>query len=146
MSRIDATSFAPYPTRKTMDTNQKKKVHPFPFVDLPATPANANPLLERDLEGVIEAAARGDPFAIDLVRPTVLRVARDALVDATQARLVANGVLTSLRRKHGLGRPRPGQAVAWLESVTRYRADAAYRRTSRRRYAEWDPPEEDDGP
>jgi hypothetical protein len=126
------------------------------FSDFPlSTYANDNatvvapttPILERDLESVIVSAACGEEVAKELLRTIITRLALDSLVTIAAAKRVTERVLRALGHPtRGPGRPLPGRAVAWLENVVRTYASYDFARTSRARWARWDPPGRMDGP
>jgi hypothetical protein len=110
-----------------------------------ATPAaTSTPILERDLEGVIVAAATGDTVAKQLLRTVVYRIALDSLLYVEDAKRVAKEVLSALGDvRSGPGQPLPGRAVAWLENVTRTHARYDREKSRRKQWEGWDTPVRD---
>ncbi len=111
-------------------------------------PAIATPaVFDRDLEGIILAAATGDRAAKRMLRPVVYRIALEALIYVDAAERVTRYVLTVLGSStRGPGRPIAGRAVAWLENVTRTFAQHDFDEQSLEKWEEWDEPDLPDVP
>jgi hypothetical protein len=131
-------------TANTQATPETVVTQPISANDNADPCAPSIPILERDLEGVIVAAATGDTVAKQLLRTVVYRIALDALLYVEDAKRVAKSVLNALGDSHlGLGEPLPGRAVKWLENVTRTYARYDRERARRKQWEEWDAPVRD---
>jgi len=109
---------------------------------LATPPITPKATLERDLEGLILAAAEGSILARRLLKPAIYRIAKSETIYVEDAENVAKVVFSNLGHpEHGVGKPRPGSAVAWLENVTRYYAKHDFELRS---FEEWEAWEEED--
>ena len=95
-----------------------------------------------DLDGLIVSAAAGAPLARSFLRPVVLRIALEELTYADAAERVTERILALLGDPHdGPGQPLPGQAVAWIDLVTRTYARWEREDRARKQWEKWDGPE-----
>ena len=103
--------------------------------------------LEHDLESVIRDAAEGDLVSKQALRPAILAMASASLVDKRAVERVTTAVFRAIGHPfRSVGLPIVGKAPVWLANVVHEYATYDFRRTSRARWAEWDPTPEEDGP
>jgi hypothetical protein len=106
--------------------------------------------LDLDLERIILAAAEGNVLSASLLKPAIHRIARSTTISVDETERVVDAVIASFADPvSGPGKPRAGNAVAWLENVTRFFAKHDFDLETFAPWTDWgeeeDPERDNDG-